>query len=367
MSVDRITRVRIAGALAMPLVAFGIQRGLWPTTQNFTCLLFYPAIFLSSWLGGFFAGLTSTVVSVAMVWFFFMPPEGNMNPAHMVSLGVFVGMSVLVTTLHDRLRAATQHAAETSAQIHRLREEWATIVAHDLQQPINAIALRAGLLLRGGSKEQFTADVEEIRTSAKRLGRMVDDLCDASLLEVQRMRLVTERLDLVALARATVHRLPGAEGRAIVRSCAGQIWAFADSVRIEQIITNLVCNAMKYGDQDAPISIAIEQSEAEAHVSITNSGQRIPQSAIPHLFERYARTPAAEASGIKGSGLGLYIAKGLVEAHHGRIWVESSDSATTFHFTLPISARSLATGASEMRASAETARHAERHTGSSHA
>ena len=335
---DRVAPARVMGALVLPLAAFALQRAFWPTTHHFTCLLFYPAVFLSSWLGGFYAGLASTALSVVLVWLFFAPPEGNTDPGNLLSLGVFIGMGVLFTTFHDRLRAADRRLARANAQIHQLREEWAAIVAHDLQQPIHTIVLRADLLLRAEPNAGRSHDVEHIRTSAKRLSQMVNDLSDASVLEAHRMKLSPERLDLRAVVEGTVARSADATSRAEVHAPVNPVHVRADAGRIEQVIANLLSNALKYGDPNAPIEVAIDEVGADARVSVTNRGEPIPADELPFLFERYARSRSASASRVKGSGVGLYIARGLVEAHGGRIWVESTTGATRVCFTLPLDA-----------------------------
>lgn len=333
---DRITPARRAVAVVVPLAAFALQRALWPTLQHFTCVLFYPAVFLSSWIGGLFGGLTATALSVVLVWSYFPPPEGRASAANLVSIGVFICMGVLFSVFHERLRMAKRRAAAANAQLHRMRDEWAAIVAHDLHQPINAIVLRADLLLRARSEEQRRQDVEQVRTSAKQLARMVGDLSDASLLETRRMRLQPERFDLSALADGIVARVPGAAAQATIRAPREGVFVQADPGRVEQVLTNLIANALKYGAPAAPVELAIEEIDGTAHLSVANQGPAIPADELACLFDRYARARAARASATKGSGLGLYIAKGLVEAHGGRIWVERSDDQTVFRFTLPL-------------------------------
>jgi signal transduction histidine kinase len=321
---------------APPLLALAAQHMMWQAVHHFTCLLFYPAVFLSSWLGGVVSGLLATSLSVVLVWFFFVPPEGNTDPAHLVSLAVFIGMGVLFTAFHERLRNANQRAAAAWEHVNQLREEWASIVAHDLQQPINAIALRADLLLRATMDETQRGDAVEIRGAAKRLSRMVRDLSDASQLEASRMVLVREPLDMCALVRDVVKRDPGTAARVRVRA-PSERWIDGDAGRIEQVLLNLLSNAMKYGDPDAPIEVVVDGLKSRVRISITNRGPGIDPADIPVLFRRYARTRQARTSAAKGSGLGLYIAKGLVEAQGGRLSVESlPGETTTFRITLPL-------------------------------
>jgi signal transduction histidine kinase len=221
----------------------------------------------------------------------------------------------------------------------RLREDWISIVAHELQQPINAILLRADLMLRAGlSDEKRTQDVRQIRTAAKRLSRMVADLQDVSQLEAQRMRVNITRVDLTKLVHQVVERTQEARERTRIREPLNRrVIALADPQRLDQIASNLLSNAVKYGQPDTDISIDVEENGSEATVAVSNVGPAVPADELPLLFERYVRSRAATGSDTQGLGLGLYIAKRLVEAQGGRIWAESGpDPITTFHFTVPL-------------------------------
>lgn len=223
-------------------------------------------------------------------------------------------------------------------ELEHLREEWAAIVAHDLQQPIQAILLRTELLLRGSLTDEQAENVRHVRTTIKRLSRMVSDLTDASQLETNRMRMTLERLDLGELVREVVQRAPNAKARTRIQipEKTGP-FVNGDAQRLEQVVGNLLANALKYGAPNADIQVEVGAFGEHARVSVTNRGPGIPADEIAGLFERYARARAAKMSATKGLGLGLYIAKGLVEAHGGRIWAESvPGQTTTFHFTVPL-------------------------------
>lgn len=224
-------------------------------------------------------------------------------------------------------------------ELQRLREEWASIIAHDLQQPINAIALRSGLLLRGNLDDAQRGDARRILAMTLRLGRMVNDLTDASLLETNHLSLNLARLELGAVLREAVDRLPEAASRIRVRTPAGRpLLVRGDAGRLEQVIANLLTNAVKYGAAHTEILLSASEAAGCAEISVTNRGAGIPPEELPTVFERYVRAHAAQASAKKGAGLGLYIAKGLVEAHGGRIWVTSAAGETCFHFTVPLEA-----------------------------
>ena len=222
-------------------------------------------------------------------------------------------------------------------EIERLREDWAALVAHDLQQPVNAILLGADLVLRGQLGARERATIQRMRGSTLRLGRMIHDLKQISALETQRLELDKTSVDLVALVRDIVSRCADVTSRVAIRVPAHPVMASCDPGRIEQVLANLLSNAAKYGDEGAEIGLALDASGTEARISVTNTGPGIPADEIATLFDRYVRARAARRSAVPGTGLGLYIAKGLVEAHGGRIWATSTLGATTtFHLAIPL-------------------------------
>jgi len=250
---------------------------------------------------------------------------------------------------HGELVGATMIFQDVSTlkELEHLREEWATIVAHDLQQPIGVIVLRSDLLLQEGLSPKQRDEVAEVRKAAKRLSRMANDLMDASQLESKRLQVTLDRIDLSQLLHSVIQRVPGAATRVEIRTGpSGRLFVKGDEHRLEQVVTNLLSNALKYSTPDTAIRIEVgeDQRNAQVQVSVTNRGPGISEHELPSLFARFVRSRAARTSATTGSGLGLYIAKGLIEAHGGRIWAESiPDETTTFHFTIPINGPSTQT------------------------
>jgi signal transduction histidine kinase len=108
--------------------------------------------------------------------------------------------------------------------------------------------------------------------------------------------------------------------------------------RVEQVLANLVGNALKYSPESERVSVTVERRAREIQVAVGDRGMGIPPEELPRLFGRFYRTPQALASGLSGTGLGLYISRGIVVAHGGRIWAESPGEGrgATFRFTLPV-------------------------------
>ncbi|MDI1450229.1 PAS domain S-box protein [Polyangium sp. 6x1] len=230
-------------------------------------------------------------------------------------------------------------------ELERLRQEWTSVVAHDLRQPVTTILTLAGMVARSSADPTARRRAERIVASTARLERMIGDLLDLSQLEAHRLSLVRAPTDVPALL---VHVIEASEARErVMLSIRGELPALSiDAQRIEQVAENLLSNALKYGKPGTPIEIVAEQRGGEIVVTVRNQGPGIPAEDMRALFERFQRG-RARGSMIKGLGLGLYIVRGLVEAHGGRVEAESiPGETTTFSFSLPIPERHEGAGAS---------------------
>ena len=166
----------------------------------------------------------------------------------------------------------------------------------------------------------------------------MDDLLDLSLLDARRLTLDRHWVHPQALVRETVERLAHltAGHRVKVVTSDGLADVFVDQLRMGQVLGNLISNAVKYGDAGSEIDVCVEQHGGEVDIAVENHGQGIRREEMEHLFNRFMRTERARHSRVRGLGVGLYIARELVVAHQGRIWVESTPGEkTTFHVALP--------------------------------
>jgi PAS domain S-box-containing protein len=224
-------------------------------------------------------------------------------------------------------------------ELERMRQEWTAVVAHDLRHPVSTIALSAEALAgegNGGPSESTRRTVERIRRATGRLSRMIDDLLDASRIESRHLEVDARPGELLGLVRRVVDEVGHTEAAARVRVEGEAVRVLMDPHRIRQVLENLLTNAIKYGWPDAPIDVTVWARGDMAEVTVTNRGPGIPPEALPHLFGRFWRARSDDRRQETGIGLGLYIAHGIVEAHGGRIWAESTPEETThFRFTLP--------------------------------
>lgn len=226
-------------------------------------------------------------------------------------------------------------------ELEKLREQWASIIAHDLRQPLNIVALSTSVLQRrlaGDAVERQAVD--QIRSAVQRLDKQVGDLTDASRLEAKQLSLRRERVDLSQWLRAAAGELKALTGdRPLTLDAEPGTMVHADLGRVHQVLGNLVSNAVKYGAPGTEIRVTLRSVRGEAEVVVLNRGAGIPPDELPALFGRFQRTRSAVEGQRPGLGLGLYITRGLVEAHGGRIWAESTlGQWTAFHFTLPLAA-----------------------------
>lgn len=238
------------------------------------------------------------------------------------------------------VRGTAQDITEIK-ELQQMREEWTSVIAHDLRQPIGVIKMSSELLPllhHGSMSENEKATKERIRTSATQLARMVDDLLDISRMEASRLILSRNWQDPRTIVRESLERLmPLIHDHKVTFDEDGDLSpVYVDRMRIEQVLGNVLTNAAKYGRKGSDIRIRLRPLVDSVEVSVANEGQGISSDEIPVIFSRFWRSQSTRGSGVPGLGLGLYISKGLIEAHGGRIWAKSiPNETTTFFFTLP--------------------------------
>jgi signal transduction histidine kinase len=212
-------------------------------------------------------------------------------------------------------------------------------IVHDLKNPLSSIALETELLdARGVSCHGFDAAqaMARIRRNVRFLDRLIYDLVDVCTLSDGRFDLRRARCDLATLVTTVIDRIvPNADRHRVVLDAPYAVEAFVDELRIERVVANLLDNALKYTPSSATIVITVTQEAASANVSIRDSGPGLSSADIAMLFEPYRR--GGSTRGRSGTGLGLFVSKQIVEAHGGRIGVESvSGVGARFFFALPL-------------------------------
>lgn len=239
-------------------------------------------------------------------------------------------------------RMLIDHAARVRAreEATRLKEDFLSAAAHDLKTPLTTVVAQAQFLERKASRDPSApsdlAGLQRIVREAQRLSGLVTDLLDAARMEQGRLLSDREPVDLGALVTGVVarHRTDQHECEVDVR---GAVVGNYDGRRVEQLVENLIENAKKYSPEATPVRVAVWQENGDARITVRDEGIGIPPSDLPRVFERFARASNVDDRKFHGMGLGLYICRGIVEEHGGRIWVESEmGKGSTFHVALPI-------------------------------
>lgn len=217
------------------------------------------------------------------------------------------------------------------------RDQLLGIVAHDLRSPLSAITIRAGMLAKAIAGETLRASADAIVRIAMRMEDIVKSLLDAASIESGKFSVSPAPCDVEEMLREAATTFEGLATpksiRVEARAAQAGLAVMADRVRVGQVLTNLVGNAIKFTFEGGKITVAAERTGGEVRFSVADTGPGIALAHLPHVFDRFWK---ADAGGLKGTGLGLFIAKGIVEAHGGSIWAESQlGSGATFHFTLP--------------------------------
>jgi signal transduction histidine kinase/CheY-like chemotaxis protein len=225
----------------------------------------------------------------------------------------------------------------------RARDEMLAVVAHDLRNPLSTISLGAELLLDTTEDDAAHAfhrrHLGTVKRSAERMNRLIQDLLDVSRITGGKMALSPKVEDAtLLLAEAVAMLRPLAESGGInfgTRGIEGLPRVRVDGARIMQVISNLVGNAIKFTPEGGSVTLAATCDGDDLHISVIDTGSGISPEALPHVFGRFWQAHEADRRGL---GLGLAIARGIVEAHGGRIWVESElGQGSIFQFTLPAS------------------------------
>jgi signal transduction histidine kinase len=243
-------------------------------------------------------------------------------------IGLMSEQAALVLRSQQLLREAAQVRA--MAEVTRLKDDFLSVVAHDVRTPLTAILLNAELLERGLPKDDQNARrAGSLRSEALRLKQLVEDYLDVVRSDHQRSGR-RQPLDLAELVREAVNGTVGANGR-VRLTAAEPIPGSFDGPRIQQLVENLVSNALKYSETDAQVDVKVVSDDDWATITVADNGIGIPDSDLGLLFERFHRGQNADDRRYGGLGLGLYICRQVAEDHGGTIEVTSRvGEGTTF-------------------------------------
>jgi PAS domain S-box-containing protein len=226
---------------------------------------------------------------------------------------------------------------EDLKQAIRARDEFLSIASHELRTPLTALKLRLqALLYAKGLEDKLEKKLESAARQTQRLERLIDNLLDISRITTGHLELEPEELELAELTHEVVERLRDeamATGSVIQFEATSRASGKWDRLRIEQVVTNLLSNALKYGE-GRPIVVRVSADDGSAEISVRDRGIGIAEQDLERIFDQFERAANRRAPG--GLGMGLYIARQIVEAHHGKIQVESKNGeGSLFRVRLP--------------------------------
>ncbi len=372
-----IWQLRYGFAVVMVTLALLLTLLLYPLLHKTPGVLFFAAVMLSSWYGGFRPGVVATILSVSCINYFFLAPYFALSyaTADLLVLAVFTSTALLISYLNaarikaenalrqraiamaqmnedleNRVRERTselEQALEREKELSSLKSRLVATISHEYRTPLTTIQSSAELLEHYSHKwtqEKKLTHLQRIQASTKHLSDLVSDVLFIGKAEADKLEFNPVALDLEGFCRELVEQMQllsvTNEITLIFHSQGNCTNASLDERLLRQIITNLLSNAIKYSPRGSTVWFDLECIEGDATLSIKNSGIGIPAEDLPRLFDSFHR--ASNVGAIPGTGLGLAIVKKCVDLHGGQITVDSVEGVnTTFTVMLPLSSKNV--------------------------
>lgn len=261
-----------------------------------------------------------------------------------VGLAVLILRQVrLLSQTYEQALLATRQAHQAVQQALQVREVFLLTAAHELRTPLTALFGNAQLLARRidhlGQDERVQRVVRTILVQSERLSRLIDTLLDSARLASGRLELEPRPVDLVALVRQAAELAhPILDGHLLELQLPDQALVVnGDPIRLEQVLSNLLQNAVKYSMAGSSIRVTVAHRDEWACLAVSDQGIGIPPEALEQIFTRFYRGANINPQQISGMGMGLFLVREIVELHGGRISVESSEGeGSTFTVRLPL-------------------------------
>jgi len=231
------------------------------------------------------------------------------------------------------------HDITMHKQAEREREDIIGFIAHELRNPLANIVLcneMMGQLISANDVNLLNSFLQRSKNNVMRLNKMIAELYDATkvnagnfVLEISTfnfMEMIKEAIDTIEILQPSYHIIANGDGDVAVQG---------DRYRLVQVVTNYLSNGIKYSDGNMEVVIDLKHDEKNITVSVQDKGMGIPKNQLPYIFERFFR--AEKTKNLEGIGLGLYLCRQIIHAHHGAVWVESEEGqGSTFYFSIPL-------------------------------
>jgi two-component system CheB/CheR fusion protein len=333
-------------------IAFFIQHAINSFLVEDVYLFLIVAMFLSAWYGGFFPGLLATVLSIFLADYFFIEPKflilQSQREILRVSLILLEGLlfSLLSESRkrgemeRDKAYRAEHKSRKMVERALRSREEFISVVSHELKSPITS---QKGFLhiikmqTQKTGQSEYEKYITKIEQQTNKLTTLINDFLDISKLQVGKLKMNFSKCDINQLLLEVVEeiRATGANHEIII---IGSISTpvLCDRLRISQVLTNLLTNAIKYSPNAKTVEIELVENKKHVKISVKDHGIGISQKDQKKLFSKYYRVEGSNENKFMGFGMGLYIVSEIIKLHHGNIILKSTKGkGSKFTFSLP--------------------------------
>jgi signal transduction histidine kinase/ActR/RegA family two-component response regulator len=241
----------------------------------------------------------------------------------------------------EALLTSERTARAEAERATRLKDEFVATLSHELRTPLNAIVGWASILRSDRRTSSIAQGMEVIERNAKAQAQMIEDLLDMSRIVSGKLRIELELIDAAAVLKAAVASIrPSADAKEIDLQATFEPvgMVHSDAGRLQQIIWNLLTNAIKFTPRNGSVRVAVRRVDGEVEMAVSDSGQGIPTEFLPYVFDRFRQADASTTRRHGGLGLGLSIVKSLVEMHKGTVQAFSGGEGqgATFTVRLPL-------------------------------
>lgn len=348
--------IHYAVALGAVAAAFGLTSLLWKFLAPEATPLFLAAVAIAAWRGGIFPSLLAAVLSALALDYFFNPPlkSFEISAANAVGTFVFLLVALLISgidrarkrALAERERALKleSEARAKAVAANRAKDAFLAMVTHELRAPLNAVLGWTQMLRKGKLDDGQTANaLDVIQRSVRTQARLVEDLVELSRVQTGNFRInarPTSFCSAIDAAIETIAPMVAAKRVRLHREIDEEIGTISgDAERLQQVVWNLLSNAVKFAREGGNIEIRLERAgKTHARLKIYDDGAGISPDFLPFVFDSFRQADETDHAKHKGLGLGLAIARHLVEAHGGTISAASAGvgCGATFTVELPL-------------------------------
>lgn len=267
-------------------------------------------------------------------------PDGLVVYANLIAANIVEGEGInlgAIVTLHD---------VSKEKDLEEMKLDFVSMAAHELRTPLTSIRGYLSVLqeeTKGTLKEEQSSFLDKAFISSTQLAALVENLLSVSRIERGALQIQAQVTDWEPLIDEAFNNfLPQAKERQVALTYAKPKTkiplVMVDKFRISEVVSNLIGNALNYTPAGGSVEVSLETKEEEVITHVKDTGPGIPESALPKLFTKFFRVSGVLEQGSKGTGLGLYISKAIVDMHKGRIWVDSKlGQGSTFSFSVPVS------------------------------